>query len=224
MPYYQSTYRSKVYRDFKEIERSAYRRIIRYFEDHEEEIKKLDFEEFFEVLVAYVNSLFEVGKYQKHLLMVDLVIEESIRQNIEIFHGEDIFKKMLFRKAASLYNIREFNRADYILREIVKIDPANEDAVLFLKKCLCSRMPPYVQQTRAAGIFLILLTAFLYFLEELFIRPFFEMHAGLVETAQFSAFALGCLALLGGDLFHRWSVEREVDEFVKKAWKAKGEG
>ena len=50
MPYFQSTYHSKVYRDFKEIESSAFRKIVRFYEDNELEIKKLDFDENFELL------------------------------------------------------------------------------------------------------------------------------------------------------------------------------
>ena len=43
---------------------------------------------------------------------------------------------MLFRKAASLYNIMEYGKAEYILRELIKIDPYCEDFILFLRKCL----------------------------------------------------------------------------------------
>ena len=42
MPYYQSTYHSKLYRDFKAINPSAYRDIVRFFEEKEDNIRKLD--------------------------------------------------------------------------------------------------------------------------------------------------------------------------------------
>ena len=118
MPLYQSTYHSRIFRDFKEIDAANHRRIIRFYEDKEEDIQRLDFEEYFQLIVAYVNALFEVGAYQKHLLMVDVVIEMTIVHNVERYKGEDIYEKMLFRKAASLYNIMEYAKAEYILREL----------------------------------------------------------------------------------------------------------
>ena len=41
MPYYQSTYYSRIFRDFKEIDAVNYRRVIRFYEEKEEEIKRL---------------------------------------------------------------------------------------------------------------------------------------------------------------------------------------
>ncbi len=216
MSYFQSTYHSKIYRDFKEIETTAYRQIIHFYEEKEEAIRQLDFEEYFDLLVYYVDSLFETGSYQKHLLMVDVVIENSIEHNIQFRSGEDVFQRMLFRKAASLYHMTEFNRADYILRELIKIDPYYQDAVLFLKKCLRKKEPDLVNHFRAAGIFLFLLTAFIICLEVLFVRPFYHMHADLVETSRISTLLLGCTAIVGGHLIHRWRIEREVNDFTSE--------
>ena len=68
MHYPKSTYHSKVFRNFKEIEREDYHNVIRYYEANEEEIGQLDFEEYFELLLAYIHALFRLEKYQKHLL------------------------------------------------------------------------------------------------------------------------------------------------------------
>ncbi len=214
MPFYQSTYHSKIYRDFKEIEQTAYRQIIHFYEEKENDIRRLDFEESFEMLAAYVDALFEIGAYQKHLLMVDVVIESTIVHHDAVRRGDELFKNMLFKKAASLYNILEYNRADYILRELIKIDPHDADTVLFLKKCLRKKHPELVNNARATSIFLFLLTAFVICIEVLFIRPFYSIHTELVETSRISLFFLGCAFLVGGDLVHRWRVEREVNEFV----------
>ena len=217
MSYFQSTYHSKIYRDFKEIEANAYRQVIHFFEKKEDEIKQLDFEEYFELLVAYVNALFETGAYQKHILTADLVIENTIVHNIEVFKGEDLFRKMLFKKAASLYNILEYDRADYILRELIRIDPFNDDNSMFLKKCLRKKFPDLVNYSRAASIFLFLLTTFVLCIEVLLVRPFYNMHAELVEISRNSTIILACVFWFGGDLIHRWQVEKEVNRFVAGA-------
>ena len=216
MPFSQSTYHSRVFRDFKEIEPNAYRQVIRFYEEHEDKILSLDMDEKFEMLVAYVDALFEIGAYQKHLLLVDYVIEISIKENIQQFQEQDIFQHMLFRKAASLYNCVELEQSDYILRELIRINPQHPDAVLFLKKCLRRMRNGLVYRTRAASISLFLLTAFVICLEVLFVRPFYQEYTYQVEAGRNYIFLFGCLVLLGGDLVHRWRVEREVDRFVEE--------
>ncbi|MCO6479085.1 MAG: hypothetical protein J5I94_20790 [Phaeodactylibacter sp.] len=221
MPFYQSTYHSRIFRDFREIDAVNYRRIIRFYEDKEEDIKRLDFDEYFELITAYVNALFEVGAYQKHLLMVDVVVEMVIVNNVEVYKGEDIYQKMLFRKAASLYNILEYAKAEYILRELIKIDPFNEDFILFLRKCLRKKEPGFLNKAKATGILLFLLSAFVISVEVLFIRPFYKNHVDVVESSRTAIFLLGCTALVGGTLLHRWLVQRQVSRFVEKTRNAK---
>jgi tetratricopeptide (TPR) repeat protein len=216
MSFSQSTYQSKIFRDFKAIEASAYRQIIHFYEKLEESIRQLDFDEHFEVLTTYVNALFEVGSYHKHLLLVDLVIETAITHNISFYKGEDIFLKMLFRKAASLYNLLEYEKAEYILREIIRINPWNKDAVLFLKKCLRRQQPKYILITRAMSIVLFLMAAVVIALEVLMVRPFFEEYTPLVEQARFTLFGMGGLLLVGVSFIHRLRVEHQVNEFVHR--------
>lgn len=216
MSFSPSTYQSKIFRDFKAIEGNAYRQIIHFYEKLETEINQLDFEEHFEVLTAYVNALFEVGSYQKHLLLVDLVIETAIQNNIAFYKGEDIFLKMLFRKAASLYNLLEYEKAEYILREIIRINPWNKDAVLFLKRCLRRRQHRYVQVTRALSIVLFLLAAMVIALEVLMVRPFFKEYTFIVEQSRFTLFGMGGLLLLGVSFIHRLRVEYQVNNFVHR--------
>ncbi len=214
MSLFKPTYHSKIFRDFKGIEPNDYREIIRFYEDKENEIRRLDFEEYFELLVAYVDSLFEIGAYSKHLLMVDLVIEHAIEYNIRRPGEDDLFQHMLFKKAASLYNTLELNQADYILRELIRIDPYDRVSILFLKKCLRKQQPDLVYNTRATAIFLFLLCAFVICIEVLFVRPFYSIHSGLIETSRNSIFIMGIGFLIGGDLLHRWLVDREINRFV----------
>jgi len=216
MSFSPSTYQSKIYRDFKAIEVTAYRQIIHFYEKQEGVIKQLEFEEHFELLTAYVNALFEVGAYHKHLLLVDLIIEMAIAHNIEFYRGEDIFLKMLFRKAASLYNMLEYDKAEYILREIIRINPWDKDAVLFLKKCLRRQQPKFIQASRAISILLFLLAAVVIAGEVLLVRPFYPRYTVAVEQLRFGLFGLGMVLLVSADLIHRASVEYRVNNFVNQ--------
>lgn len=223
MPYYQSTYHSKLYRDFKEIEATDYRGVIRFYEENERQIEQLDEHEHFDLLTSYVNSLFEIGAYQKHLLMADLVIETTVERNIKTYRGVDIFCSMLFKKAASLYNVREYDKAEYILCELIRIDARNEEAILFLKKCHRQKSPGIMQHARAASIFLFLLTALIISIEVLFVRPFYDMYTPLIESSRFSTFGLGCFLLVAGDLIHRWQADRKVNRFVRQVRASRGQ-
>lgn len=214
MPYLQPTYHSKLYRDFRSIDAAAWRDIIHFFERRENEIRGLDFEEYFELLYAYVNALFEVGAYQKHLVMADEVIEVAICHNIHTYKQEDVFKKALFRKAASLYNTYDYHHAEHILRELVRIDPDHRDAVAFLKKCLRSMHFRSLQIFRAAGIFLFLAAAVVISAEVLVIRPFYPLHTGWVEMLRMGMFAGGIGAPALGEIWHRWLAHRQVEAFV----------
>ncbi len=216
MSFSPSTYQSKIFRDFKAIEANAYRQIIHFYEKQELQIRQLDFDEHFEVLTTYVSALFEVGSYPKHLLLVDAVIEMAITHNITFYKGEDIFLQMLFRKAASLYNLLEYQKAEYILREIIRINPWNKDAVFFLKKCLRRQQPRYIQWTRAMSIVMFLLAAIVIAVEVLVVRPFFNSYTQLIEWLRFTLFGIGGFLLLGVHLIHRLQVEYRVNTFVNR--------
>lgn len=214
MPYLQPTYHSKLYRDFRSIDAAAWRDIIHFFERRETDIRALDFDEYFELLYTYVNSLFEVGAYQKHLVMVDEVIEAAICHNIHMYKQEDIFKKSLFRKAASLYNTSDYSLAEHILRELVRMDPDYRDAISFLKKCLRSMHFRSLQVFRAIGIFLFLTAAVVISIEVLFVRPFYARFAGWAEAVRILLFVAGIGSLAMGELWHRWLAHRKAEAFA----------
>lgn len=215
MSTFKSTYHSKTYRDYKALDERAYRDMVRFYEEREDDIKALDFEEFFELLFAYVDALFEIGSYRKHLLLVDYVIECSIKYNIKELKGKDVFYHLLFRKAASLYNTLSYNKADYILRELIRINPEKEEVGQFLKKCLRKMNPAIIRHSRAASILLFFLAATIICVEVLFVRPFMKEFTPSVELSRNLIFGFGCLVLVAGALIHRWQIDREVNAFVK---------
>lgn len=221
MPDSQRKYRSQLFRSFLEIEETDFQNIIRFFEENEVQIRHLEFDEYYELLISYVNALFEMGTYQKHLEWVDLVIENSILRNVKYFKGEDIYRKMLFKKAASQYNLRHFDQADYILRELIKIDPFDKDPILFLKKCIRSAPSTLIKATRAISILLFLITAIIIAVEILLIRPFYEGYSRIIEITRISSFVLGLIVLIFGNLYHTFRIDREISEFVQQIQKQK---
>lgn len=209
-----STYHSRVYRDFKAIDANAYRDIIRFYEEREGAILRLDMEEGFEIMTAYTHALFELGDYRKYLLMVDPVVETSIHHNIHEFEGKDIFRFLLFRKAAALFQEQDYDKADYILRELLRIDPNDGDAVTFLMKCQRRRYPALIRYTKAGSVFLFLTAAAVTGVEVLAVRPFFPGYTDLFEWTRIGLFVVGCLTLAGGDLIHRLLANYQVRQFL----------
>ena len=215
MDFFNPTYYTKVYRDFKAIESTAFREIIRFYEKEEDKILRLDFDEFFECLVAYVDALFEIGAYRKHLLLVDVVIEKSITNNITLHKGQQVFHKMLFRKAASLYNTNELEKATYVLSELLKMEPDDEMVSRFYQKCRLKARPKLLNHARATSVFLLLLSALLISLEVLFVRPFYDIHILLVVQVRTILFVLGILSMLGGFGLNYYLAFRDTANFVE---------
>jgi len=216
LEYFNPTYYTKVYRQFKAIDPTAYRELIRFYEKEEDKIVRLEFDEFFELLVAYVDALFEIGAYRKHLLLVDVVIEKSITNNVTAYRGEDIFRKMLFRKAASFYNIHEYIKSAYILTELLKIDPKDPAYGLLYRKCRLKARPSLLNHARATGVFLFLMTALIIALEVLFVRPWYEMHTELVMGVRNTTFLLGCLVLIAGFGYNYYLANRDLRQLIEQ--------
>lgn len=221
MSTFKSTYYSKIYRDFKALDERAFRDMVRFYEEREDDIKQLEFGEFFELLIAYVNALFEIGSYRKYLLLVDYAIEYSITYNIQYFAHRDIYYHLLFRKAASLYNTLAYDKADYILRELIRINPEKVEVSQFLKKCLRKTKPAIVRHSRAASILLFLLAALVICVEVLFVRPFMGEWTASIEFTRNLIFVTGCMSLIGGALIHHWQTGQEVNAFVRTALERK---
>lgn len=217
-----STYHSRLYRDFKAIEPNAYRDIIRFYEEREAQILELEFGECFDMMISYANALFEIGNYRGYLLMVDPVVESSVRYNISTYRGEDIYRLLLFRKAAALYHNLETEKAEYILRELVHIDPYDRDCILFIKKCYRTRQNAIKRNSRALCVFLLLSAALVAGVEVLVIRPFFQHLTPVVERTRYLLMASGLLILGAGELLLMWKAHRYTWAMVHRLREKRG--
>lgn len=213
---FRKTYHSKIYRDFRAIDSRQWHNIIRFFEHHEEDIKLLEFDEYFDMLVAYTNALFETGAYEKHLLMVDVVIETAVGNNITFFQGEDLFNSSLFRKAASCFHTFRLKKAEYILKELLKIDPYHQDGKRFLKKCLRSKQPRGLSNARAFSVLLFFLAALIICAELIWARNFHPEWLQFIHFLRNVVLGSGLLLLFGTTLWHYIRVNRSVERFVKE--------
>ncbi|MCR9286556.1 hypothetical protein OAF63_07400 [Saprospiraceae bacterium] len=211
---YPEIYRSKVYEGFKEIEPNDYRELIHYFEINEKRIKKLEFEPYFEILVTYINALFEFEKFLKHLEVVDLAIEASIANNIKWFGDEDIYRTLLYQKAVASFRTLQFTRSDHILRELIRMDVNDENSTLLLEKTLKSIHPAFLQKTRAAGILLFFVSAIVICLEVILFRTLMPDWLSSIEIIRNVLFLSGWIVLSLGELKHYLNVKKEINHFI----------
>ncbi|PHN04225.1 hypothetical protein CRP01_21940 [Flavilitoribacter nigricans DSM 23189 = NBRC 102662] len=210
------TYQSRTYRKFKSIHPESHREIIRFYDENEQSILKLDFEEYFDLLVAYVNALFVIGKYRQHLLMVDLVIEYTIQRNIFSYNGQDLFFEMLTCKGLSHLHTYDYVKAENIFKQLIRIKPEEEDSVKYLEKSIRVAGDRIQHWSRAISIGMLFLAAIVIGVEILLIRPFYEMHVWYFELGRTLLFIFACMAMAGGEWLHWYRSRKKAGHFLRQ--------
>jgi len=219
-----ATYHSRVYRDFRELEAGDFLGVIRFFELYEEQILQLVFDEYFEILMGYCDALFEAGAYQKHILMGDVVIEQTIEHNIHFWGDKDVFRHFLFRKAAALYNVFEAEKAEYILKELIKMNPGDREAIFLYAKCRQRRYPGLINQFRAVSIVLFLATALIIAAEVLLVLPFYTPYSASLSAVRTGTFISAICAVFSGNAVVALLARRDARRLVAFISQKQGQG
>ena len=209
-------HRLRLYRNFKAIESHDFHGLIRFYEQFEEDIRALDFEEYFDCTQAYTLALFHTGNYGKHVVMCDHLLELIIMHNIDTWGGEDVYAKTLFLKAASLFQQQEYPHAEHVLRELVKIYPSDRVPCRFLEKCLLRQRPSWLMKTRGATVGLVLLSAAVIAVELFVVTPFHEAWIDPVRLLRNVLLGLGIGVFVTGELTHALRCRYAAGAFAKK--------
>ena len=126
----------ETYELYQRFEKNAYYDKIHFFESNSRIIQYLDDHESLGMSVDYIICLFEVGRYYKLLSRIDEIIEVVVDCNFYIYDGEDPFVKLLFIKAAALFNLRKYAEARKLVKSIININPQYPYAKIFYRKIL----------------------------------------------------------------------------------------
>lgn len=188
---------SPIYEGYFRLGDTAYREKVRFFEEHPEDINYLDFDDRIELEMDYLLSLFEIGRYERYLRFVDRVIEEVILENIYTYRDENIFEELLFRKAASLYQLRRYDDSKILLKQLISIDKNNSLYVGLYAMCNRKIHDDKIVTVRATAMasFLIVLGITL---ANVFLDPFFDNYMEpfiLLRTLLIFYFILSLLSL-----------------------------
>lgn len=211
----QARHYSQLYRRLRDLDPNDHQRVIRTYEEREAEIGRLDSLEHFELTVYYADALFATGAYRQHLMMVDLVIEASMRENIQKVEGVDgdIFHHLLFRKAVSAYRLRDFNASIHIAKELLRINPNSELYVRFLRLALFRNDLGLLQFGRASFIFCTLTTAFFITINLLVVSIFHPGWVDLLHGIIGLIFTVGLACLVGAYGFSYLRADRRAYRF-----------
>ncbi len=146
---------SRVFKAFRELERSDHRSVIRFVENYQREIRNLEFEEYFELQLNYAYALFEIGDSHRFLRCVDKLLEESIQHNVKYYYNEDIFAKLLFKKGACHYRMRQWKKAQHVFSELLKMYPSDSLYQTMLQKSWIQDRPTFVYRFTGVGILML---------------------------------------------------------------------
>lgn len=219
--YFLPAERLRLYRNFKSIEVNDFHGLIRCYEQNEDGIRALDFDEYLDCTLAYTNALFEVANYGKHLVMCDHLLELVIIQNVADWDGDDLYHRLLFKKSASLYHLQEFSKSERILREIIKIYPHDRRAAMYLNKALLLQKPAWLFRARAATVAFALLAVVVIALEILAVPKFFPDLLQPMQIAHNLLISLSLASLSVGEAWHTLRSRLQTVHFVRQAMKKK---
>ncbi len=200
------SYQSPIYLDYFSISDNAYAAKILWYESHVKQIQNLNDRPKAEIELDYTLSLFHVGRYNQFIAQADPMIEKVIDQNIMELHGEDIYQKLLFNKAACYYNTNQFELSLHILLELCKMDSGNKLYKTFCAKVL--RLDSYRKYDRLKGFALgmILAALLIIIVEILLIRTLMTTYIEPVELTR--NILLGCsFAILA---WNEWKIQMYI--------------
>ena len=207
-------YRLKLYRNFKALEVNDFHGIIRYYERLEEDIRNLDQDEYLDCTITYTEALFQTGDYGRHLVMCDHLLEFIIMHNVDAWGGEDIYARVLFRKASTLFWQHEYPRAEHVARELLKLHPGFKPAAHLLYKSLLLQRPDWLFKLRSAAILVLLLSVLTIVAEIFVIKPFFSDYYNTALVVHNIFLGAGLMTILAGESWHWGQCLRRKQRFV----------
>ena len=201
-----------IYWEYFRLEESAYRDKVKMYEDNSEQIAVLLFEDKFEIDIDYLFCLFEIGRYERFLSKVNPLIELVIMENIYDYRGVDIYKELLFRKAACHYQLHQYDQAGTILKQLISMDKSNPYYMGLYRICLRKTHNDiylsFKAMARASFIIVLGITVARILLEPLFqyyFAPFIVLRTGLLIVA--------ISLLVGIESFFQYKIYKETGMF-----------
>lgn len=205
----QSSYNH--YLDYQLIPSNDYRGKIRYFDRFQNAFDYLEEDQKLDVHLDFNKALFEVGNYHRFVQSVDPLIEKVISENIYDYRGEKIFENLLFKKAAALYNLRQYDQAIKILKALTNIDKKHKLAIRLLSLCIRKKGKSWYDLSKAVAIVLMLLAVTLLFVELVIVSSFHVDYLDQVMLVRNVLILTATTILVCKEFLMIWSIRNEVN-------------
>lgn len=209
------SYDNQAYLRYFSIEDKNFSEKISYFESNFNSIQDLTEEQQTEIELDYCLSIFEVGRYYQFLSQCEKMIVRVIEQNIFTLHGEDIYQKLLFKKAACYYNLSQLEDATYVLLELVKIDPKNSMYRSFATKCIRLQSYRKFDTLKGFAMAMILSSLAIITIEILLARTFFPDIAPILEILRNTLFFSSVGLLFFNEILLRRHIYITIKEAIR---------
>jgi tetratricopeptide (TPR) repeat protein len=204
---------SNIYLNYFRLEASAYRDKVKFYEENPSAISLLYFDERIEIDIDYLLCLFEVGRYERFLSKIDQVLESIIVENIFEFKNQNIFNELLFRKAACLFQLKKYQKAEDILKQLIRME--NTNPLYIGLYSICKRKQPNdasltIKAMANASFLLVLgITVARIFL----IEPFFDQWLEPFLMLRNVLFIFGLTCVIGLEIGFQYKIYKETGIF-----------
>lgn len=222
--YFLPAERLRLYRNFKAIEINDFHGLIRYYEQNEDGIRALEFEQYLDCTLIYADALFEAEDFGKFIVMCDHLLEIVIMQNIHEWEGIDLYHRLLLTKSEALYHQQEYAKSERILKEVIKLYPYDGLAAVYLNKVMLRQRGVWLFHARGITVGLALFAVIVIALELLAIPQLFPDLSTPFQVAHNLLIGLSLAALSVSEAFHALRCRRRCLKFVAQARKHRREG
>jgi tetratricopeptide (TPR) repeat protein len=202
----------QIYLRYFGIGDDAWREKVRFYEENAQNLDSMYFDDRIELDMDYLLCLFEVGRYERFLSKTNPVLETIIAENIFTFKGVNIFNELLFRKAACYFQLKQFDKAKNILRQLISLDASN--GVYIGLYTICNRKlnnDIYLSiKATAMAAFLIVLGITI---ARIFLEPFFDIYLQpfIMLRSILLVYAIACL--IGLEMAFQYKIKHETNMY-----------
>lgn len=209
-------YSNQIYVKYFRMGQTAYRDKVRFYEDNPEAISSLYFDDKLEIDIDYFLCLFEVGRYERYLSNIDPLIELIIKENIYEFRNEDIFRELLFRKAACLYQLNQYEKSKTILKQLVKMDQSNPIFIGLFTICNRKLENDTYTSIKALAIVSFMLVMSITVARIFLIEPFFDIYLEPFLLLRKILLIFGITCLIGLEISFQYNIYKETGMYTHK--------
>lgn len=191
---------SNFYSNFVNLDKQEFDVIIREYQENESLIDMLATDQRIELQIIYLEALYQIGKYGVFLRKVDETIEDVIRYNFEPDQDDKIFEKLLFKKATALFHQGHIGKAEYITRELLKIDSEETLYQALLTRIFYKKNETRFNYIKILCLVLIAISTVVYGINLLLIQPLTGEYYKILFDMGFATLNAGVLVYVLGEI------------------------